>query len=493
MNPKRGRFTRSATMAGTALALILGGAIFGGSIDLAPTQPAFADPVQVQGVEPLSFADVIDQVRPAVVSVRVSSLAQTTAGDNFFDLPPNSPLDRFFRQFRDQNPQLQPPQGRRSTSLGSGFFISEDGYVVTNNHVVDNEQSVTVITDDGTEYAAKVVGTDDKTDLALLKVNSGTKFAYVKFAETEPRIGDWVVAVGNPFGLGGTVTAGIVSARGRNIGSGPYDDFLQIDAAVNRGNSGGPDFNFKGEVIGINTAIFSPSGGNVGIAFAIPASTASNVIDQLKEHGQITRGWLGVQIQPVTQAIADSLQLPSDQGALVADVTADSPAAKAGLAVGDAITAVNGQTVKDSRDLALRVASFAPNTTVKVTYWRDNASHEANVTLGTLPSNDQLASLAPPSTTTPPSATLDEFGLSLGRTDDNVGVAVMNVDPNGQAAERGLQPGDVILSVGDNQVTTPREVEQQIADAKASGLKAILLRVKSGDRIQFVALSFARS
>ncbi len=319
--------TRSAMLAGTALALVFGGAVLGGSFDLTRSTPAFADAVQVQGVEPLSFADVVDKVRPAVVSVRVKSVAQVSDNQDvpFFDLPPGSPMDRFFKQFRQQNPQSQPQQARPSMSLGSGFFISDDGYVVTNNHVIDGEQSVTVITDDGTEYNAKVIGKDDRTDLALLKVDADTKFTYVKFAQQEPRVGDWVVAVGNPFGLGGTVTAGIISAHGRNIGAGPYDDFLQIDAAVNRGNSGGPAFNFKGEVVGINTAIFSPSGGNVGIAFAIPAATAERVVGDLQKSGSVVRGWLGVQIQSITKDIADGLQLPDANGALVAEIQSDSP------------------------------------------------------------------------------------------------------------------------------------------------------------------------
>jgi len=502
MNPNQ-RITRSAILAGTAVAIIFGGAVFGGSLELTRSQPAFADAVQVEGPAPTSFADVVDHVRPAVVSVRVQSVANAsaTSPDNFFDLPPGSPLDRFFRQFRQDNPQAQQqaPRGgqqqRPQTALGSGFFISEDGYVVTNNHVVDSETSVTVITDEGKEYKARVIGTDDKTDLALLKVDAANaKFTYVKFSGAEPRVGDWVVAVGNPFGLGGTVTAGIISARGRNIGAGPYDDFLQIDAAVNRGNSGGPAFNYKGEVVGINTAIFSPSGGNVGIAFAIPASTAQSVIDQLKDHGTIARGWLGVQIQPLTQEIADSLKLKDTSGALVADLTPNSPAAKAGIAVGDAILALDGQTIKDSRDLSLRVSNAAPGKSVKVTYWRGGKTQDTTVTLGTLPSNQQLASTNPPATRNGNNAqttTLSDFGLSLGRSQDNLGVMITNVDPNGQAASRGLQSGDVIVAVGDAMVASPRDVEQKIADAKAGGQKAVLLRVKSGDRMEFVALSFA--
>jgi serine protease Do len=306
-------------------------------------------------------------------------------------------------------------------------------------------------------------------------------------------VGDWVVAVGNPFGLGGTVTAGIISAHGRQIGAGPYDDFLQIDAAVNRGNSGGPAFNFKGEVVGVNTAIFSPSGGNVGIAFAIPAATAERIVDDLKSSGTVVRGWLGVQIQSITRDIADSLRLTDDQGALVGDVTKDSPAAKAGFEVGDAIVAVDGQAVKDSRDLAVRISGLAPGKTVRITYWRDGGKHDVDVILGTLPPQDQLASLERTPPADVPSSSLDDFGLTVGLSEDNAGVVVTDVDPNGQAAERGLQAGDVILSVGDSPVTKPDDVETMIAKAKADGLKAVLLRIKSGDRTQFVALSFARS
>ena len=264
------------------------------------------------------------------------------------DFPQNSPMERFFRQFRGQNgPQQHQP--RMAMSLGSGFFISDDGYVVTNNHVVDKGQTVTVIIDDGTEYTAKVIGTDEKTDLALLKIDAaGKKFTYVKFAEDDVRVGDWVVAVGNPFGLGGTVTAGIVSARGRDIGAGPYDDFIQIDAAVNRGNSGGPAFNLNGEVIGVNTAIFSPSGGNVGIAFAIPASTAERIIDDLKDDGSVVRGWLGVQIQPSPRTSPTASSSTAPRARSSPSRRTDSPAAKAGLKSGDAILAVDGKAVEGS-------------------------------------------------------------------------------------------------------------------------------------------------
>jgi serine protease Do len=290
------------------------------------------------------------------------------------------------------------------------------------------------------------------------------------------------------------VTAGIISAEGRDIGSGPYDNFLQIDAPVNRGNSGGPTFNVHGEVVGVNTAIFSPSGGNVGIAFAIPASTAERIVNDLREHGTVVRGWLGVQIQNISQDIADSLGLKEAKGALVSEPQADGPGMKAGLKSGDAITAVNGQAISDPRDLASKIAGMAPGTKVTVTYWRDGKSNDVEVTLGKLPSSDQQASAGDSSGSqdVKPSS-LEDFGLAIAPSDDNSGVVVTDVDPNGQAAEKGLQAGDVILSVGDKTVTTPTDVEKTMADAKSGGRKSVLLRVKSGDQTRYIALSFTRA
>ena len=501
------RSLRRRALLGTAAALVVGGVIAGQAVFFTDS-PAFADPVRVEGVQPVSFADVVEKVRPAVVSVRVKSKAEDVAADsqNPMDQMPelfgdrNGPMERFFRQFRDGEGNREGNRGNRqfrwqspySTSLGSGFIISDDGFVVTNDHVVNKGQSVSVVLDDGTEYEAKVVGVDDKTDLALLKINNPDRtFTYVKFAAGNPRVGDWVVAVGNPFGLGGTVTAGIVSASGRDIGSGPYDDFIQIDAAVNRGNSGGPAFNLNGEVIGVNTAIFSPSGGNVGIAFAIPASSAERIIGDLRDDGQVVRGWLGVQIQGITPEIADSLSLASAKGALVADATADSPAAMAGVKTGDTILAVDGKDVETPRALATTIAGMAPGTTVKVTLWRDGAQQDIDVTLGTLPGEDRMAALDQPETIEP--TALEGFGLAVAPADGGDGVMVTDVDPNGQAAERGLQPGDVIIAVGNDPVTSPAEVEKMMETAKDGGLKAVLLRVKSGEQTRFVALSFARA
>ena len=354
------------------------------------------------------------------------------------------------------------------TGEGSGFFISPDGYAVTNNHVVDHAKSVQVTTDDGTIYTAKVVGTDPKTDLALIKVDGKKDFSYVKFADQPPRIGDWVVAVGNPFGLGGTVTAGIVSARGRDIGAGPYDDYIQIDAPINKGNSGGPAFDMNGNVIGVNTAIFSPSGGSVGIGFDIPAATAKLVVNQLKDKGYITRGWLGVQVQPVTADIADSLGLKQARGAMVDNPQADSPAAKAGIEAGDVITAVNGTDVKDSRDLARTISMMAPGTSVKLDVLHKGASKTMTLTLGEMP-NDRQANAGGehPSKET---AGTPRLGLSLAPASEvdgagDKGVVVTSVDPDGPAAEHGVQTGDVILNVGGKSVANVGDVRSALSDA----------------------------
>jgi serine protease Do len=369
---------------------------------------------------------------------------------------------------------------------GSGFFISSDGYIVTNNHVVDHATEVTVTTSDGKTLSAKVIGADSKTDLALLKVNDSGTYPFVKFAPHTPRVGDWVIAVGNPFGLGGTVTAGIVSARGRDIGSGPYDDFIQIDAPVNHGNSGGPTFNTDGDVVGVNTAIFSPSGGSVGIGFAISSDVVQNVVDQLKTGGAVARGWLGVEIQPVTQDIADSLGLKTASGALVAKESKDAPAAAAGVKIGDVVTAVNGQAVADPRELARRIADLGPKKSADLTIWRNGAQQTLSVTLGAMPNDKEAMNDLGTSKPNAGQASVAKLGLTLERGHD--GVTITDVDPNSAAADHGLQQGDVILEASGKAVEQPAEVAQAFDAARTDGRKSVLLRVKSGDNVRFVAL-----
>jgi serine protease Do len=344
-------------------------------------------------VRPGGFADVVAKVKPAVISVSVKidgagGLVEDDEDEN--PNPPGSGLDRFFRHFGAPNTPHGRQQGQRTlVGQGSGFFISADGYAVTCNHVVDDAESVDVTTNDGTTHHARVIGTDPKSDLALIKVD-GANLPYVEFADKAPRIGDWALAVGNPFGLGGTVTHGIVSANDRDIGEGPYDDFIQLDAPINKGNSGGPTFNIDGNVIGVNTAIYSPSGGSVGIGFAIPADTAKAVIAQLKDKGRVTRGWIGVQVSDIN--IADSDGLTKAAGALVNEARPDTPAGKAGVAAGDVITTLDGTSVKDSRDLARKVGSMAPGSSVNLSIRRNKQETTLTVTLGQLPNERKVSS-----------------------------------------------------------------------------------------------------
>ena len=484
-----------------------------GMATLSPVAHAEAVRVETAQVNP-GFADVVEKVSPAVVSVRVKSDVQNTSNNNGFsfsipgmpgmeDLPDDHPLKRFFREFRgdgndrnfnDRRSNRNRPHRLRPTSQGSGFFISEDGLLVTNNHVIKGGSAYSVVMDDGTELDAKLVGTDPRTDLAVLKVEDARKFTYVDFADdSKVRVGEWVVAVGNPFGLGGSVTAGIVSARGRDIGAGPYDDFIQIDAAVNRGNSGGPAFNLKGEVIGINTAIFSPSGGNVGIAFAIPASIAKDVVYDLIDDGSIERGWLGVQIQPVTDDIAESVGLADAKGAIIAEPQPGSPALAAGLKAGDIITAVNDETVDSPRDLARKIAAIDPGTNVNVAVWRNGEAESVTVKLGVMPKPDQMAAGENGQQTVPAEpGTMDEFGLTMTPADDGRGVVVTDVEPGSDAEDRGIQAGDVIRSVNSNPVGSVSDVEKAVDEAGKAGRKAVLLQVERNGQNRFVALPVLR-
>jgi serine protease Do len=461
--------------------------------------PAFPTAAAAESAQhPVGFGDLVEKVKPAVISVRVKMDAGTVSSRREDSSPfsQNSPMERFFRRFGmpDLNPQQgQQPNRRPVTGQGSGFFISADGYAVTNNHVVDHAKTVEVVMDDGKTFSAKVIGTDSRTDLALIKVDGRSDFPYVKLSDKAPRIGDWVVAVGNPFGLGGTVTAGIVSARGRDIGSGPYDDYIQIDAPINKGNSGGPTFDMDGNVMGVNTAIYSPSGGSVGIGFDIPADTVKSVVAQLKDKGTVSRGWIGTQIQPVTADIAESLGMKGSEGALVTEPQANGPAAKAGILSGDVITAVNGHAVKDARDLARQIGAMTPGTTAKLSIWRKGEEKSISLTLGELPKDrTAMTDSAPQGTDTP------RLGLTLAPAAQVAGsgaegVVVTNVEPNGPASEHGVKTGDVILDVGGKAVATPDDVRNAIGDAHKNGKRTVLLRMKSNDTTKFVAIPLARA
>ncbi len=450
------------------------------------------------------FASLVEKVKPAVVSVQVKidptrrvaangnqpDMQDPFHGENPFK---GTPFEHFFEnspfQFHNM-PRNNRPHGPLEHALGSGFFISADGYAITNNHVVDGATNVEVVTDDDQNYKAEVIGTDPKTDLALIKVKGRSDFPFVKMAKDKPKIGEWVLAVGNPFGLGGTVTAGIVSAEGRDIGSGPYDDYIQIDAAVNRGNSGGPTFNLAGDVVGINTAIFSPSGGNVGIAFDVPATTVNQVIPQLKEKGRVDRAWLGVQIQPVTEDIAQSLGLSDAKGALISQPQENSPAETANLKSGDVITKVDGVTVEDARDLARKIGNMEPDTKVALTVVRDGKERNIRVTLGEM-KNDQPRRVL--SQNEQSGQNLEKLGLGVAPASSvegagEEGIVVTDVDPTGPAADVGIQVGDVILKIGDKDISSAKELQQALGAALDKGRSKALALIKHGDNQRYVAL-----
>ena len=490
--PLRNRILASAAV----VALIAAGGVGAGVMSSSgPANAAAVITSDLQSSPAPSFATIVERVKPAVVSVKVkiedTSSPSDDASGQTDNLPPQ--LRQFFDQFGGQNGEPRHNgDSRQLIGQGSGFFISSDGYIVTNNHVVEHAKTVTVTTDDGKTLNAKVIGTDPKTDLAVLKVTEKGDYPYVAFAKSEPRIGDWVVAIGNPFGLGGTVTAGIVSAEGRDIGSGPYDQFLQIDAPINKGNSGGPTFNLKGEVVGVNTAIYSPSGGSVGLGFAIPATTVGGVVDALEHAGYVSRGYLGVTIQPVGQDIADALGVNANSGALVDKAQPGAPATLAGVRAGDVITKLNGEPVKDAADLTRHVGALKPGDKVELTLLRDGAEKTITLSLGAQ-KGEQTAMAGDVEKESALKLGLELAPAAQVSGAGNEGVAIVNVDPNGVAASKGLSEGDVILNVAGKAVSQPGDVKSEIAAAKHDGKKAVLMRVKTAEGERFVAFEFPKA
>ena len=445
---------------------------------------------------PDSFADLAEMLSPAVVNISTSTVIKDDNGLSLPRFPEGSPFEDFFKEFEDKG------QSRRAQSLGSGFIIDASGIVVTNNHVIENADKISVILANDEVFEAELVGRDQKTDIAVLKIDPGdSTLIAVPFGDSDKlRVGDWVMAIGNPFGLGGTVTAGIVSARGRDIGSGPYDDFIQTDASINRGNSGGPLFNLEGEVIGINTAIFSQTGGSVGIGFAISANLATQVVQQLQDFGRTRRGWLGVLIQEVTDDIAESLGLENANGALVASVSEGGPADNAGLQAGDVILKFDGQKVEKSRDLPRIVAETAVEKTVEVELVRNGKLITKKLTLGELEQAENgglLSSKAQPGSP----ETLDDIGLAVApldetlaeqyalEADDNV-VVVVKVAENGPAGERGIRSGDIIRRINQTAVTSVKQLSDKIREAKQNGRRGVLMLVESDGQTRFVQVSF---
>lgn len=448
---------------------------------------------------PESFADLAERVSPAVVHIATEQ-SRMAAIEGMPDAPlgPDHPFFDQFKRFFGEGPQA--PEGRPAAGVGSGFLIDAEGYLVTNNHVIEDASSITVTLKSGETLEADLIGRDEKTDLALLKVESDEALPFVSFGDAEAvRPGDWVMAVGSPFGLGGTVTAGIVSARGRDLPGGTLIDFLQIDAAINRGNSGGPAFNLDGEVIGVNTAIFSPNGGSVGIGFAIPADLAEIVIADLRDDGRVERGWLGVRIQEVTPEIAEGFGLAQARGALVAAVEADSPAAAAGVVAGDIILDWDGQAVEAMRNLPRLVAATPTDKDVSVTLWRDGQQENLSVTTGRLPGSERLAATEPSEAPASDQVVLADSGLAIGELTAAVrqalaieealaGVVIVAVEPGSVAAEQGLRQGDVITSIAQQAVTSVADAEAAYDSQREAGRKQVAILASRDGAARFVAL-----
>ncbi|NND81618.1 MAG: DegQ family serine endoprotease [Gammaproteobacteria bacterium] len=442
------------------------------------------------------FADLIEKVSPAVVHVSISGTPRGHGSFPQFDFPPGSPFEDFFEQFRDRQPRQQ--ERSRPLGIGSGFIISEDGLVVTNHHVVKDADEIVVTLTDGDEYTAELIGSDDKTDLALLKLDDAKDMPYVAWGDADKsRVGDWVVAIGNPFGLGGSATTGIISARGRDINSGPYDDYIQVDAAINRGNSGGPLFNLRGEVIGINTAIYSPNGGSVGIGFSIPSTIAEGVITQLKDTGVVERGWIGVQIQPITDELAEGFGRDNDHGALVARVEEGEPAEKGGIKSGDIILKFDGRDVEEMRDLPRIVADTPVGKKAKVEVWRNGSRKTLTVKTERYPEDPAAVAQGRGRDDAEPEE-VDALGAVLTELDDSFrsrfsvdeeidGVGVRSVQRGGLAASNGLRAGDVLTSVDNQSVSKPDQVRDIINRARKDNRSKIVVLLQRSNGSRFIA------
>ena len=451
-----------------------------------------AIPAQARSA-PQSFADLAERLLPAVVNISATQVSKKRHLPQMPQFPPGSPFEEFFRDFLDRNRPDSAP--RKSSSLGSGFIIDPKGYIVTNNHVIEDAEEITVILQDDTNLKAKIIGRDKKTDLALLKVEPKKPLTAVGWGNSDKsRVGDWILAIGNPFGLGGTVTAGIISASKRDINSGPYDSYLQTDASINRGNSGGPMFNLDGQVIGVNTAIFSPSGGSIGIGFAIPSLQARAVIDQLRKYGRTRRGWLGVRIQTVTDQIAESLDLGKARGALIAGINEKGPAASSGLKAGDVILTFDGRKVAEMKDLPRIVAETAIAKNVKLKVWRNGKIMDLAVKIGELPEDVKTAKVMGPK-----NKGVELLGMTLAELNDGLrrrykldsrakGVLVLDVKEGSAGKRGGLQAGDLIVEVAPDTVSTPKELVERIKRARKSKRKTVLLLTERKKVRQFIVL-----
>jgi serine protease Do len=501
-----------ALAAALLITTILGGGVATPAWSQATVAPPVAAPSTVPapyGIPQLGFADLADKVKPAVVNI---STQERVGGGPQADMRnlPKMPkqMEEMFRRYFEQQQRGQggddESRGRTKRSAGSGFIIDPAGWIVTNNHVIDGATKITVTTDDGSSYQATVKGRDDKVDLALLKIEASRPLPYLPFGNSDAaRVGDWVIAVGNPFGLGGSVTAGIISAHNRNLHAGPYDDFLQIDAPINPGNSGGPLFNQQGQVIGISTAIYSPTGGSVGIGFAIPSNLVSKVVSELRQHGTVNRGWLGVQMQPMTDQLARAMGRPNADGVLINRVEDDSPAARAKLQQGDVITAFGNRAIKSPRDLAVAVGDTKAGQSARMTVWRDGKEQTVNVTVGAPKPADKQASASSNDNDDQSASGRAAVGLALAPLSNEKrkeldlpptakGVVVQRVTPDSQAAESGIERGDVIVRIGDDAVSTPAEAIAKIRKAQDEKRAAVPLLVMREGATYYVALQLAR-